>query len=191
MINSISNNANNINNLNLNTNDKNRVSSKKSAQNTSVTLEISAKMTKKVTYDIPAPKKIDVNEINRLLDEVEKSTATLRALVEKLILKQKNAVEVASGKKIKSDIEIDQITQEEAVELISEDGVLGVEQTAQRIFDFAMAISGGDKSKAEELKTAIKQGFAEASKMLGGLPEISQKTYDKVMSMFEKWESEQ
>ena len=57
---------------------------------------------------------------------------------------------------------------------IAEDGYWGVNQTSDRILDFAKALSGNDKSKAQELADAFKKGFDQATKAWGGkLPDIS------------------
>ena len=71
---------------------------------------------------------------------------------------------------------------------IAEDGYWGVNQTSDRILDFAKALSGNDKSKAQELVDAFKKGFNQATKAWGGkLPDISQQTYDKVLEKFDNW----
>ena len=71
---------------------------------------------------------------------------------------------------------------------IAEDGYWGVNQTSDRILDFAKALSGNDKSKAQELADAFKKGFDQATKACGGkLPDISQQTYDKVLEKFDSW----
>lgn len=71
---------------------------------------------------------------------------------------------------------------------IAEDGYWGVNQTSDRILDFAKALSGNDKSKAQELADAFKKGFDQATKAWGGkLPDISQQTYDKVLEKFDNW----
>lgn len=71
---------------------------------------------------------------------------------------------------------------------IAEDGYWGVNQTSDRILDFAKALSGNDKSKAQELTDAFKKGFDQATKAWGGkLPDISQQTYDKVLEKFDSW----
>lgn len=71
---------------------------------------------------------------------------------------------------------------------IAEDGYWGVNQTSDRILDFAKALSGNDKSKAQELEDAFKKGFDQATKAWGGkLPDISQQTYDKVLEKFDSW----
>ena len=71
---------------------------------------------------------------------------------------------------------------------IAEDGYWGVNQTSDRILDFAKALSGNDKSKAQELADAFKKGVDQATKAWGGkLPDISQQTYDKVLEKFDSW----
>ena len=71
---------------------------------------------------------------------------------------------------------------------IAEDGYWGVNQTSDRILDFAKALSSNDKSKAQELADAFKKGFDQATKAWGGkLPDISQQTYDKVLEKFDSW----
>ena len=71
---------------------------------------------------------------------------------------------------------------------IAEDGYWGVNQTSDRNLDFAKALSGNDKSKAQELADAFKKGFDQATKAWGGkLPDISQQTYDKVLEKFDSW----
>lgn len=71
---------------------------------------------------------------------------------------------------------------------ISEDGYWGVNQTSDRIFDFAKALSGEDESKMQEMVKAVEKGFKEATKSWGkDLPDISNQTYKAVMDKFDKW----
>ena len=80
----------------------------------------------------------------------------------------------------------------EAQAAVAEDGEWGVDKTAGRILDFAKAMSGGDPSKIGLLKDAVMKGFKEAESMwVGKLPDISQKTLDKVMDGFDEWEKSQ
>ena len=79
----------------------------------------------------------------------------------------------------------------QAQEDISENGYWGVEQTSQRILDFAKALSGGDVSKADMLLDAFKKGYEEATGAWGKeLPEISKKTYEAVEEKFAAWKEE-
>jgi hypothetical protein len=67
----------------------------------------------------------------------------------------------------------------------------GVEATAERIFTFAKTLAGGDDSKFQTMKNAFLEGFRQASGARGGsLPSISHQTRDRVLEMFDQWESE-
>ena len=74
----------------------------------------------------------------------------------------------------------------QAKEDISDNGYWGVSQTSDRIYDFAMALSGGDEEKMQKMKEAVEKGFKEATKSWGkDLPDISSRTYDAVMKKFD------
>jgi hypothetical protein len=109
----------------------------------------------------------------------------LRTLVANLLNEQGINTKIAVGN---SDIDIATITPEEAQELVSEDGYFGVDQTSERIFQFAVGIAGGDPSRIDAIKEGIDKGFAEAKKAFGGwLPDISYETYDAVMQKLDDW----
>ncbi len=127
----------------------------------------------------------DGNTIARLKLEVERQTQQLRDVVEKLILEQ--------GGKFKESgtIGIDSDTILKAQEDISENGYWGVKQTSERLFDFAIGLTGGDPAKAQSMKDAFIKGFDKAKQAWGGqLPEISNKTYDATIKMFDEWIAE-
>ena len=74
-----------------------------------------------------------------------------------------------------------------AQESISEDGYWGVEQTSDRIIDFAKALAGDDPEQLNKMLDGFKKGFKQAEKTWGGeLPEISKKTYDAVLKKFDE-----
>lgn len=141
----------------------------------------------------------DSIDIDKLQKSVEDRLSSLRETVKAMIEKQGyhfNDSKISSGKeKLESDsekLEIDSEVSEKAKSEISEDGYWGVKQTSERIIEFAKNISGGDTSKLEVLKGAIKDGFEAAKKAFGGkLPEISQKTYDAVMEGLDNWAKEE
>lgn len=83
------------------------------------------------------------------------------------------------------------IESEEASEVNdSDDDYWGSEQTARRIVDFAIAISGGDTAYADQLLEAFKKGYADAESSLGGkLPQVCKNTYDKVSGYFDDWKN--
>lgn len=90
----------------------------------------------------------------------------------------------------KGDFTVDAQTKAQAEKDIAEDGYWGVEQTSQRIFDFAMALTGGDADKMEEMRGAFEKGFKQATKTWGQeLPDISQRTYGAVQSLFDEYKN--
>ncbi len=136
----------------------------------------------KITYGKSA--KNDQISIENLRKESEKAYETLRRIVMELIDNQGRV----DGQKKSANEESLRL---EAAKLISDDGSLGAEAVSNRIVDFAIAISGGDKSKIDVLRGAIEEGFKQVKDILGDLPEVSQKTYDLVMEKLDKWEKDE
>lgn len=126
----------------------------------------------------------DRDGILKLKRESEAAHQSLIRIVEDLLRRQGKTLKLLSDDDI---VEVDETARLEAQELIGEDGPLGAEAVSTRLVDFAIKISGGDKSKAGILKDAIEKGFKEAEKILGELPEISKKTYDLTMEKFDNW----
>ncbi len=82
---------------------------------------------------------------------------------------------------------IAELSQAEAAELVSEDGLFGITQTSERIANFVINGAGGDEDKLRAGKEGMLQGFKEAEAMWGGeLPEISQKTMQASIEMVDK-----
>ena len=132
--------------------------------------------------------------VQKLKADADARTAQLRSLVEKMFLPQGQKITdsdsmwkfLASG-----DYTVDRETAEAAKEAISEDGYWGVKQTSQRIFDMAVALSGGDSEKMDDMLEAFKKGFKQATKTWGKeLPDISQQTYSAVLEKFENFKNE-
>ncbi len=170
------------------------VSEKTTTNETGVVYEPSNKTattatTKKYTQNIDL--------VNKLKADAEAKTAQLRSLVEKLMQGQGNAIGTAADDDSiwsflrKGEFTVDAATKAQAQADIAEDGYWGVEQTSDRILDFAKALTGGDPSKIEEMRDAFKKGFEQATQTWGDkLPEISQKTYEATMAKFDQWASE-
>ena len=79
------------------------------------------------------------------------------------------------------------LTQDEASQLVSEDGFFGVTQTSERIANFVLMGAGDDKDMLLAGREGILQGFKEAESMWGGkLPDISYTTIDKAVEMIDK-----
>jgi len=82
---------------------------------------------------------------------------------------------------------ITELSQDEAKDLISEDGFFGIQQTSLRIFDFAVNMAGDDLEKLQISRDAVLKGFKEAEQLFGGqLPEISHNTMDKVLELIDE-----
>ena len=132
--------------------------------------------------------------VNKLKAEAEAHTQQLQNIVKQLMTKQGQTYNTANDiwKFLASgNFTVDAATKEQAQKDIAEDGYWGVEQTSDRIIDFAKALTGGDPSKIEDMREAFKKGYEQAEKTWGGeLPEISKKTYDAVMEKFDKMAEE-
>lgn len=138
-------------------------------------------------------KKTDFALINKLKADAKERTSQLRSLVEKMMTKQGVAIGTADSMwsfLAKGDFTVDEATRAQAQADIADDGYWGVDQTSDRILDFAKALSGNDPEKADLLLDAFKKGFKEATKSWGqDLPDISQRTYDAVVEKFNKWKN--
>lgn len=83
---------------------------------------------------------------------------------------------------------LEDVAQEEAQAAIAEDGYWGVEQTAERIFQFAVNAAGNDTTRLEKLRAAVAKGYEQAKGALGGwLPEVSERTVERVYEKFDAW----
>ena len=103
----------------------------------------------------------------------------LRNLVVKTLQDQGLSLQFKDGD---TEINFNALTQEEAQALVADDGYFGVDQTSQRIVDFAINGFSHDPAKLQQMKDAIDQGFLDAQEAFGGaLPEISQQTYAAIM----------
>lgn len=134
--------------------------------------------------------KPDTQMIAKLKADADARISQMKSLVERMMTKQGQAYKkvddiwsfLSSG-----DFTVDPATKLQAEADIAEDGYWGVSQTSQRILDFATALTGGDPSKIEEMRSAFEKGYKLAEKKWGGnLPSISQQTYDAVQKGFDK-----
>ena len=142
-------------------------------------------------------RKIDTETIEKLKAEAEQRTASLRALVEKMLTKQGQAI-VNAGvldfdngtnlAEVFRNLEVDEETRLQAQKDTAEDGYWGAEQTSERILSFAKALAGDDKEAAKDMLEAIQKGFDEAAKVWGeDLPELSQNTMKTTLEKVNKW----
>ena len=109
----------------------------------------------------------------------------LRSRLVSLLQDQGVAHQVSTG----NEIDIASLTPEEAQALVAEDGFFGVEQTSERIFQFALGLAGNDPARFEEVLRGIEDGFSEAERIWGEtLPEISYQTRDALMDKIHRWQ---
>lgn len=123
--------------------------------------------------------------------DAEARTSQLKSLVEKMITKQGQTLGTANDMwsfLAKGKFKADPETIAQAQKDVAEDGYWGAEQTSERILSFAKALAGDDPDKAEELLTAFKKGYAEATHSWGDrLPSLCSDTYDLVEKKFNEW----
>src|SRR5574344_1987966 len=79
------------------------------------------------------------------------------------------------------------LTQDEAKDLVSENGFFGITQTSDRVSNFVFSFAGDDLEKLQKGRDGIVQGFEEANKLFGGnLPEISYKTQERTLALIDE-----
>ncbi len=135
--------------------------------------------------------------IERLKADADRRTQQLRELVEKILLKQGKIFKIASDEDminaLKNDVqEVDPEVQAQAAEDISEDGYWGIEQTSERMLDFAMALAGNDSAHADALMDAVKEGYKQAAGIWGdedSMPELCKKTLERTLEKMEAWKN--
>ncbi len=129
--------------------------------------------------------------VARMKKDTEARTAQLRSLVEKMMTTQGSKIGQADDMwkfLAKGNFTVSADVRAQAQADIADDGYWGVEQTSDRIVEFAKALTGGDTSKIEEMKAAFEKGFKAATGAWGSkLPNISNRTYDAVMKKFDDW----
>ncbi len=135
------------------------------------------------------------NLIAKLQSDQEARQNQLMNMVQKLFSRQANTYGqstdmwkfLASGK-----FTVDAATKAQAQADIAEDGYYGVKKTSERMFEFAMALTGGDVDKMKEMQSAVEKGYKQAEKTWGGkLPSISQDTMAATNKLFEDYYASQ
>lgn len=126
--------------------------------------------------------------VAQMKQDLADRTNKMRSLVADMFSKQGQTF-ASSSDMIKAlangELKVDAATAAQAKEDISEDGYWGVNKTSERIFDFAQALSGGDKEKMQSMLEAFKKGYQQATGAWGKeLPSICKDTYDAVEKKF-------
>lgn len=141
--------------------------------------------------------------ISKLKADQQSRLESMQSLVEKLLNKQKGTFDLASLMK-KDDVSglnlsatfeeaaknADPDTIKAAQESISEDGYWGVNKTSDRLVSMAIALSGGDTSKADEMMAAIQKGYDRATSAWGKeLPDICKDTLEATKQKMDDWKN--
>ncbi|WP_455719633.1 hypothetical protein [Agathobacter sp.] len=129
--------------------------------------------------------------VQALKDDAEQRKQQLIEIVRKSMSGQASTWNKSQGlKSLFENLTVDADTIAQAKKDIADDGYWGVNQTSDRILDFAKALSGGDASKADELLEAFKKGYKKATGAWGDeLPSICKDTYDAVVKKFDEWKN--
>ncbi len=129
--------------------------------------------------------------VQALKDDAEQRKQQLIDIVRKSMSGQASTWNKSQGlKSLFENLTVDADTIAQANKDIAADGYWGVDQTSDRILDFAKALSGGDSSKADELLEAFKKGYKQATGAWGDeLPSLCKDTYDAVVKKFDEWKN--
>ena len=150
-----------------------------------------------VSTKAPAYSKVaNPDLVAKLKADVQARVDNLQSIVSKLITGQGDAYGKANDIwKFLADGDLSTVSEAakaQAQKDIAEGGYWSVDETANRILDFAKALVGEGASEEDikKMSDAFEKGFKEATKAWGkDLPDISQQTYDKVMSGFNDWKT--
>jgi len=140
-----------------------------------------------LTYDKPSSTATQNVDVSALLAKSNQQVADFLKLLGNLTQQQGlQWNKVVSGEQ---QLTVDPQTKAAATQAVSEDGELGVKNTARRILDFARLGIGNDPSKIDTIRAAVQQGFDEAKQAFGGsLPDISTQTHDAIMATLDDWQ---
>lgn len=141
--------------------------------------------------------------ISKLKADQQSRLESMQSLVENLLNKQKGTFDLAnllkrddvSGLNLSATFEAaaknaDEKTIKEAQESISEDGYWGVNKTSDRLVSMAIALSGGDTDKADEMMNAIQKGYDRATAAWGKeLPDICKDTLEATKQKMDDWKN--
>ena len=135
------------------------------------------------------------NVIAKLKADQQTRLDSMNSLVQKLLGKQAEKFNLATGTNLAATFreiagKVDQQTIDDAKASIAEDGYWGVEQTSDRMVSMAIALSGGDTSKADLMMESLEKGYKQATKAWGeDLPKICQDNVDAAKKKMEDWKN--
>ena len=169
--------------------------------------EAAAKMAEKLVENEEKYYDYDKSTVDKLIAESNSKISAFREMLQTLLAKQadRNGGVISSEKTgMEALLENATVGEDGMVHFNREDveaaglgefdenGYWGVEQTAQRIFDMAIAFAGNDENLLAKMKDSISQAFGEVEDLFGGegkLPDVSYRTRDRINEMFEEYEN--
>lgn len=167
------------------------------------TEEAASKTEKKSSSGVVYEKSSDIKKmsdsdraalVKQLQTDQENRKSQLASLVTDMMSKQGKTFGMAQNEDsiwrflAGGNFTVDAKTKADAQAAIADDGYWGVEQTSQRIFDFAYALAGDDSEKMKEMQAAVEKGFEQATKSWGkALPSISQETHSAIGDLFDSY----
>lgn len=123
--------------------------------------------------------------VQQLKDEQTARQQQFMAMVQKMMGQQANTAGLAGLFSPENLRNVDPETIAQAKADVAEDGYYGVNQTSQRLFDFASALAGDDVEKMKKMEAAMEKGFQLAEKAWGSqLPQISKDTISAARQLF-------
>ena len=110
---------------------------------------------------------------------------------------QKNVLDFLSGKESENGMNLENtgytgkaitdLTQDEAKQLVSDEGYFGITQTSDRVSNFVLNFAGDNLEILQKGREGIVKGFQEAEKLFGGeLPDISYKTQERTLALIDE-----
>ena len=110
---------------------------------------------------------------------------------------EQDVLDFLSGKESQSGMNLEntgytgkpiiELSQDEAKELVSDEGYFGVTQTSNRVANFVFSFAGDNLEILEKGREGIVKGFEEAKELFGGeLPEISYKTQERTLALIDE-----
>lgn len=137
------------------------------------------------TYSASATRnsyKMDTETVERLKSENEQRMANL---VQQMLGQQIDKANMWERLRT-GQFTADEATIKQAQADIADDGYWGVEQTSDRLVQYATALTGGDPEKLDSMIAAFEKGYAAAEKAWGGtLPELAQRTREATLKKFQ------
>lgn len=133
--------------------------------------------------------------VSKLKADQQSRLDSMQSLVQKLLSKQGSVFNLANGTNLAATFRqaaqnADPKTIQDAKDSISEDGYWGVNQTSDRLVSMAIALSGGDTEKADEMMAAIEKGYKKATAAWGeDLPQICQDTLEATRQKMTDWKN--